>query len=472
MKPIPFKNITIAFFIAITALFILFKTNPDTFPQKTLGSFEYIRKADELLEKGNLVEAIVYFEKAHNSSPDNDTIAQNLAYAYSRYAERLEESEYYDKAIAYLTNAREVYPSPSTIQNLAIAHSKKAIAEAAGGDRMSAMEAFELARSIAADSDNASRSLSISLFNDAVDAYLDGKKSLAILLLKESALAHSDPAVFEMLGDINYKEKELVKARFYWVKAKELGGDEKTLLEKMEKVDKEIRLEAKEKVERLPHFDLRYDKDLPVNEDLAKELLEKAYFEVGDKLSYFPSDRTTVYFYSKPDFKSIFKMTGMVRAFYDGSIRMPFPDESTDRDEFAHYIYHEYAHAVVSAKTHNRCPVWLSEGIAMWIEFNGSALRVPLSQENIDKAMVSLDDLEKIFTYRGDPAGNISFYYMLAYTVVDYIVDNWSLDGLNLLLTRISKGQHAINAIDDEFLLSQKEFEKRWHDNIIAKYLK
>jgi hypothetical protein len=40
------------------------------------------------------------------------------------------------------------------------------------------------------------------------------------------------------------------------------------------------------------------------------------------------------------------------------------------------------------------------------------------------------------------------------------------------ILDRIRGGQHVINAIDDEFLLSEKEFERRWQDYVIEKFLR
>ncbi len=40
------------------------------------------------------------------------------------------------------------------------------------------------------------------------------------------------------------------------------------------------------------------------------------------------------------------------------------------------------------------------------------------------------------------------------------------------VLNEIAKGRHAINAMDDEYLLSEKEFNKRWSEFVRKKYLK
>ncbi|MCM8761190.1 MAG: hypothetical protein NC933_03555 [Candidatus Omnitrophica bacterium] len=61
---------------------------------------------------------------------------------------------------------------------------------------------------------------------------------------------------------------------------------------------------------------------------------------------------------------------------------------------------------------------------------------------------------------------------VLAYTLVEYIVDEWGLPGLRDILSKIAGGQHAVNAIDDAFLMSEKEFERRWGAFVENKYLK
>jgi len=160
----------------------------------------------------------------------------------------------------------------------------------------------------------------------------------------------------------------------------------------------------------------------------------------------------------------------MVRAFYDGNIRMPAPDERLAHKEFSRHIYHEYTHALLSAKTMNNCPVWFSEGIAMWEEFskNGYNFKeLPVDARKVDG--ITLDALDKEFD-ENDIGPNRATFYILSYTVVAYIIDNWGLAGLQEILKRLADGQHVANAIDDEFLLSEKEFERRWKVYVKAKY--
>ena len=119
----------------------------------------------------------------------------------------------------------------------------------------------------------------------------------------------------------------------------------------------------------------------------------------------------------------------------------------------------------------NNCPVWFSEGIAMWEEFNRSGCNLkdlPVNAETVDG--ITLASLDKEF-YKNEVGPNRAAYYLLSYTVAAYIIDSWGMAGLQKILKKLAGGQHVVNAIDDEFLLSEKEFEKRWKAYVGNKYL-
>lgn len=461
--------------LAIAAPFIALEviSNPPRFmlDMQNVGSFEYIRKAEELFDKGLYVKAISYYEKAHESSPENASIISGIIFAYSKYASILADSAKYDKAIEYLAKAYNIKQDPSTAQNLAIMYTRKALPLARKGETREAIELFGEARRMVYDSYKAAKNLGISLSNDGVSEFMQGRVKTALLCLKESSLIYQDSATFAILGEVYYKAGELRKALFYWHKAKILDPENRSVHQKLKRVIKEIRLANSQREVELPHFEMKYKESLPIDADIAAAILEKAYFDIGKDLAYFPRMKTGVFFYSKNDFKNIFKMPAMVRAFYDGNIRMPIPDERLGYEESSRHIYHEYTHALLSAMTMNNCPVWFSEGIAMREEFNKSGYSLkdlPVTSETLDS--ITLRDLDKEFD-KDEIGADRMAYYMLSYTVVAYIIDNWGITGLQDILKRLADGQHVINAIDDEFLLSEKEFERRWKEYVRNKYL-
>ena len=472
MKSVPLKNLlSVILAIAVTTFLFAIKINPGLLSKKTPGSYEFVRKGEALLDRGKYKEAVGYFEKAYESSPENEVIKSDLVYSYSKYGMILAESKYYADAIEYLAKAYNLLPDSNTKQNLAIIYAKKALAEACNGDSVKAIEDFTEARSAASGSNNASKNLGISIFNDAVDEYRAGKEEVAILCLKEAMLAYEDSRILELLGDIYYKRASLGNASFCWEKARILDPSSETLPAKLEKLGKEMELANTEDVKQLPHFELRYDRNLPIDPELTGEVLEKAYLDVGKDLAYFPAAKTVIFFYSENNFRYIFKLPNMVTAFYDGNIRMPFPEKVGSRNKFIHYIYHEYTHAVVSAKTNNNCPVWFSEGIAVWEEFKKQDPTMKYILTDIfDNPGFSIQAIEDAFARQGDANKDMRPYYLMAYTIVKFIVDTWGVEGLRGVLTRIGKGQHIVNAIDDEILLSEKDFNKRWGDYLRSKY--
>lgn len=471
MKPVPARLILLI--IIVVALSVVLIISISSFlPRKLTGSFEYIRKGEELLDKGKYVQAVPYFEKAYESSPENETIKSSLVYIYSVYSRELTKENKYDEAIQYLDKARNITPNSSTVQNLSFAYSGKALYEAGKGDMLAAKQSYSRAIKYASESDIAARNLGVTLYNDGVSEFKSGREDIAILCFKESSLIYKDARTFEILGDLYHKRAELKMARYYWHAAMMLAPDNRALADKIDKVTKEIALSSREKEAEISHFEIRYTKDLPIDKELAAKTLERAYVDIGKDLGYFPDEKTKVFFYSNEDFKNTFNMPYFVKAFYDGSIKMPAPETYLDKERFAKYIYHEYTHAIISAKTKNNCPTWFGEGIAVWEEYK---------RENTDMRKVTADiksmpEISFRFLNASFESENISqdkaLSYVLAYTLVDFIIENWGIKGLQGVLKRLGERQHIANAIDDEFLISEGDFENKWREYAISKYFK
>lgn len=472
---LPGRAILLIILAAISAIFA-FEVNSKpslyTFNPKRVGSFEYIRMGEKFLDKNLYTNAIDCYEKAHESSPQNPTIISDIIFVYSKYASVLADSGKYDEAIEYLIRAYNVKQDSATMQNLAIMYTRKALMLVQKGESQKAPALIRDARRIAGGSYIAAKNLGIALFNDAVTEFKKGREDTALMCLKESSLTYQYGKTFALIGDIYYKVGNLKRARFYWHRAKILGSDDVSVSHKLKRMSHEMRLANFQQDMELPHFDVKYEGGLSIDAALASETLEKAYSEIGKDLGYFPKTKTGVFLYSKDDFSNIFKMSSAVRAFYDGNIRMPVPGGRLGEKEFLRHIYHEYTHALLSAKTMNNCPVWLSEGIAMWEELDKSGKSINsllVMAHGIDD--ITLDSLDKEFE-SNEITSKRTAYYIFSYTLAAYIIDSWGIKGLQGILKRLSLGQHVVNAIDDEFLLPEKEFESRWKTYVKNKYFK
>ena len=462
--------------VLITAITILsaaaVMSNLPSFPKRSVGSFEYVRKGEECLDKGSYGRSIKYFEKAYEASPENEAIASDLIYAYSVYSRVLADQKKYDEAIDCLNRAYGVAPNSSTIQDLASGYSEKALYEANKGLTQFAKNDYARARRYASMSDTAARNTGIILYNDGVGEFKSGREWTALLCLKESSLIYKDARTSEFTGDIYYKKADLKRARYYWHAAFLLSPDNIILSKKIKKVAKEIALAAREKEAEIPHFEIRYAEGLPLDKEFIARTLEKAYLDIGKDLGYFPGARTKIFFYSEKDFKDTFNMPYFVKAFYDGSIKMPSPQTQLDKEKLAQYIYHEYTHAIVSAKTNNNCPVWLSEGLAVWEEFKKENIDMREISGKIRRAPeISFKFMDESFK-TDEISENKALCYVLGYTLVDFILGNWGMPGLRGVLKRLSDKQHIVNAIDDELLISEKDFEKKWRHYVVEKFFK
>ena len=427
------------------------------------GSFEYVRKGDYLLDEGDVKGSIKYFEKAYDASPDNNVIAAKLRNAYFDYASVLTEEGDYDRSIGCLNRAVTVMPGPRSSGKLALTYAVKAIAAMRAGKMAEARSDLDSSLEAASPYAASNRNLGIFLFNEAIKDYKSGNDEAAIALLKESSLAYKNASAFELLGDIYYNRMELKRARFYFGKGFSLDPGNHSIRGKLKKSTIDLRSARNRGSEGSPHFDIRYDKSLPVNTQIVKGMLERYYFDVGGDLKYFPGSKTLVVFYSQDDFNRIFMMSNGTRAIYDGNIRIPLPEKEIPARELAEYMCHEYTHAVVSAKTGNNCPVWLNEGLAVLEAHKYTGSPIPKGEARLPESTeFTINSLYSAFNHKGESEEKIRGDYALAYSAVIFIIDNWGMAGISGILDRIKDGRHFTNAIDEEFLISEKEFEKRW----------
>lgn len=467
------KHLKIALIVLCSAsaiiLVISLKVNPFLFNQNNIGSFEYIRTGEGLADKGRYAEAVGYFEKAFEASPESDIIKANLAWIYTVYAKELSSSDNPDRAVYFFNKAHELKRNSATAQNLAMAYIRRAVVDLRRGEWSKGIESCTTARELVSDSRRASENIGVYLYNEAQKEMKAGRDTIAVLLLSESFLASESKYPFDLLGDIYYQRNDLEQAAFYWGKALEMDPDNAALAEKTGRIAKEMDLARTQQKSDMGRFELHYDSKLKFDVQQVEEALKKAYLKAGKRLAYLPEGKTAVFLYSEDDFRKLFNLSAHVRAFYDGSIRMPMPQGALAGDELRQFIEHEYAHAVLSALTENNCPSWLGEGVAVSMQVDGEIPRIKdviLKMRAASK--LSLAYLETAF--KGDDP-DLGDYYLIAYTVVQYITDTFGYEGLRGILKRMKSGQHFVNAMDDQLLMSEGEFERRWLEYVERKFL-
>jgi hypothetical protein len=142
----------------------------------------------------------------------------------------------------------------------------------------------------------------------------------------------------------------------------------------MEKAERDALEESTYKEGETAHFSLRYNGDAAP--ELAHEILktlETQYVEISATLNYNPPERIAVVLYTNQTFMDITRAPGWVGALNDGRMRIPVEGLSSVTDELARVLKHELTHSFVAQKTAGKCPTWLQEGIAQYMEGKRSA---------------------------------------------------------------------------------------------------
>ena len=114
--------------------------------------------------------------------------------------------------------------------------------------------------------------------------------------------------------------------------------------------------------------------------------------------------------------------------------------------ELAHVLKHELAHSFIAGLSGGRCPPWLHEGIAQFLEpksLGGDGHQLAL----LFKAQqeIPLNALESSFNSFSGPKAYLAYAESLA--AVSYMADSYGLSDLQRILDRISQGSSTEAAL-------------------------
>jgi tetratricopeptide (TPR) repeat protein len=100
----------------------------------------------------------------------------------------------------------------------------------------------------------------------------------------------------------------------------------------------------------------------------ALELLDRAYWRVGQLLGTYPSDPIAVVLYTGEQFRDITRAPSWAAGAYDGVIRVPMRGALDQREELDRVLSHEFTHALIRTLASRGVPAWLNEGLATALE--------------------------------------------------------------------------------------------------------
>jgi len=360
--------------------------------------------------------------------------------------------------LANLESEAAVNPTPTAVARAVAAENAAAQFEISVGDFERAVAHYNVG--LRFDHDN------IGLLLGA--AYLHLRRSeytAAVDLLDRARRIDPDSAeVAKLSGWAYYGLNRAADAVTQWKRAMELNPDEETQ-HALEKAERDAREEAEYHEGETAHFRLKYNGGAaPELAQAVLKTLEAEFEEIAVTLNYVPPEPIGVILYTNQTFTDITRAPSWSGALNDGRIRVPVEGLTNMTDELARVLKHELTHSFVGQKTGGRCPVWLQEGIAQFMEGRRSRGNAAALSSAFEQHMeVSLLSYETSWLNLPKDAASNAYAWSLA--VVESVVTVNGIDDLERILERLAAGSSTEDAVRavlhedySELMLSTAQF--------------
>ncbi|MTI46239.1 MAG: hypothetical protein FH761_00240 [Firmicutes bacterium] len=190
-------------------------------------------------------------------------------------------------------------------------------------------------------------------------------------------------------------------------------------------------------------FVIRYEDDKK-NAELTAKILSKYYDQVCSMFDYYPEEKVVIIIYNNGedlvDNTRLKKDTPPLGVYYSGTINILSPKVWLSQNESYEEAFekngpvvHEFAHQVVDDITNGNYPIWLTEGIALYVEYKTTGFEWGSEIKNGND--ITVEDLTNKF-YDIDTG----LSYRKSFEVVSSISENWGFDKLKLLLDTLGDG--------------------------------
>ena len=381
------------------------------------------RQGVEACNAGNFSKAVPLFDEALKSAPRDTIIRNNLCAAYRSLAQQQQQNGRTDGAVATLREALRQLPGCTALHD----------------------------------------ALTVLIVNQGT-ALLRNNDSEGAQRYSDEAL-HRDGENFAvrcLAGDVAYARHQLPKAREHWEAAKKIEPSNRNIIDRLQKLNRELVAERSFSQTEAAHFDIRFDyRALGNNVFDIRDYLMEAYNRVGQDLDLFPSYTVAVVLYRESDFRLVNNVPEFVAGLYDGKIRLPVNFSRYPLATIKGIIFHEYTHAIIHDLAGRSCPVWLNEGIAMR-EMNPylPAAAGVLRQALASGATIPFDRLNDRATWNSPSLVNLA--YAQSWMMAEYLFFRWSNSRTRNLLTRFKKGVPFTTILREEMNRTPEQFEEEW----------
>jgi tetratricopeptide (TPR) repeat protein len=259
--------------------------------------------------------------------------------------------------------------------------------------------------------------------------------------------APSSPDAYTMLGYSQFASDHTKEAVASWKRSLDLRPDA-TVQQFLAKAQREQTVESDFSQGESSHFVLHYE-GKQTSDALRGQILaalESDYDDLVRDLGNPPRDNIVVTLYTEQAFFDVTRAPSWAGGINDGKLRIPISGLTSMTSELAHVLKHELAHSFIAKLSGGRCPPWLHEGIAQFVEprrlsSEGHQLSLLFkAQRNIP-----LNALEGSFNRFSGSEAYVAYAESLA--AVTYINDSYGMSDIQRILERISQGNSTEAAL-------------------------
>jgi len=181
-----------------------------------------------------------------------------------------------------------------------------------------------------------------------------------------------DPKLMQarvLLGQMQYRLGDPSLAIRTYETLLALSPDESDARATLERWQREAELRDRMQQAVGSHFTVSFEG--PAEAELAAEALEvldRAYWRIGQLLGTYPSEPIGVVLYTGEQFRDITRAPSWAAGAYDGVIRVPMRGALDKREELDRVLSHEFTHALIRTLASRGVPAWLNEGLATALE--------------------------------------------------------------------------------------------------------
>jgi tetratricopeptide (TPR) repeat protein len=298
-----------------------------------------------------------------------------------------------------------------------------------------------------------------------------GNSSQALSYAQRAVSAAPDSAdAYTVLGYAQQACDRTKDAVASWKHSLELRPDAK-VEQYLSKAQREQNAETDFTQSESGHFTLHYEgqQTSAAFREQIVAALESDYDDLSRDLGNPPRDNILVTLYTEQTFFDVTRAPSWTGALNDGKLRIPVSGMSSMTSELSRVLKHELAHTFINSITAGRCPYWLNEGIAQFLEPKSlSSDGRQLAQLFKAQHEAPLNALEGSFMQYSGPEAYLAYAESLA--AVSYINDAYGMSDIQRILQRIGEGSSTEAALRATIHSDYGQFESELGKYLADKY--